>query len=75
MLVHRFSDYFAEQPVINHSRIRFNQTEAFVPCPVMAQLTPNQQDQIAEIYRIARERTLEQLQQIAQVQRYDFSIN
>lgn len=75
MLVNRFSDYFAEQPVMNQSRMTFNQTEAFVPCPMMGQYSVAQQEQIAEVYRLAHERTVAQLKEQSLSRRYDFSCN
>ena len=62
MLAHRFRDQLdswvgATAPV--------NQTAvAFVPCPMFQMLASCQQAQIQEIYRIAAERTREQLRPI-----------
>ena len=58
MVEHRFRELLS-------SRVSFatvSDSDAFVPCPVASFGVAQQQLQIAEVYRIAAERTREQLQ-------------
>ena len=56
MATHRFREYFG-QPQVAASAV----ASAFMPCPVQAFLSPAQLVYAQEVYRIAAERTREQL--------------
>lgn len=59
MLEHRFREHLQSRPVVAVGGVGMGC--AFVPCPAFSTFTPAQQTQVQEIYRIAAERTREQL--------------
>lgn len=60
MAEHRFRDQLTQlRPVLTSVSVPYFMS-AFVPCPMLA-FAPGQQAQIQEIYRVAAERTREQL--------------
>ncbi|VTR93677.1 unnamed protein product [Gemmata massiliana] len=61
MAEHRFREQLAQLHPASVSVSAFCGMSAFVPCPMFAWFAPSQQAQIQEIYRIAAERTREQL--------------
>ena len=61
MAEHRFRDQLAQlRPAMALMPATCGMS-AFVPCPMFAAFTSMQQSQIQEIYRVAAERTREQL--------------
>ena len=61
MTVHRLESYFRAPPSGGTSRTECDTAVSFVPCPAFAAMSKSQQTAVAEIYRIAAERTREQL--------------
>ncbi len=62
MLEHRFREQLAQiQPAF--VGVATGGFDAFMPCPMFHSLTATHQTQIQDIYRIAAERTREQLRQ------------
>ena len=61
MVEHRFRDQLAQLDSAPIAVPVFCGMSAFVPCPMFMAFAPNQQAQIQEIYRVAAERTREQL--------------
>jgi len=59
MPAHRFRELLAETTVTHVPSAAAN--GAFMPCPIMGVLPPAQQTFVQEVYRIAQERTEEQL--------------
>jgi hypothetical protein len=72
MFAHRFRDHLRTPST--DLEIGVGPACAFVPCPVFHQFNATQQTQIQDIYRIAAERTQEQLRRES-IRRPQFSLN